>query len=381
MPTVAIVALQASGCTSPQAEAPPAPGGTYYSSSAGGLFEQSVELKKNNKDDPANLAGFSLQRAHRPRHSPNKIIIGAGEAGIVLSEDGGQVWQRLATPLSFVHDVVILENGIIVASGINSEDQGFIIRSSDQAKSWDVVLTIPFPVDTRGFQLIRPPEPPTSRVVTIELDPFNGDRIYAGSSQGSVFIGEQSAKVWRTEHQLDENNLLTGDRLGLSIRDVIPSPHRQGEVLLITSARTLIRLRDGAQEELAIPRDVANPQPFNVTNHKRVFDAAYIAGFPNALFVGVDDGAVISRDAGETWEQLAIPVDQFKSFNTVAVASSVTNTNRLLVAINSVVFRSEDGGRTWNSFSLNLLSHGITMLLIDPENASRVLAVTTPIRS
>lgn len=380
MPTVMLVALQASGCSS-RTQAPPPAGGTYYSSSAGGLFEQSVELQPTNADDPATVAAFSLQRAHRPRHSPHKIIIGAGEAGIITSDDGGQVWQRFTTPLTFVHDVVLLENGIIVASGINSEDQGFIIRSSDQAKSWDVVLTIPFPVDTRGFQLLRVPEPPTSRVVTIELDPFNGDRIYAGSSQGSVFVGEQSAKVWRTIHQLNENNLLTTSRLGLSIRDIIPSPQRDGEILLITAARTLIRLRGEVEEEISIPRDVTNPQPLNLTNHKRVFDATYIAGFPQAMLVGVDDGAVITRDAGKTWEQLAIPVDQFKSFNTVSVAASPTNTNRLLIAINSVVFRSEDGGHSWNSFSLGLLGHGITSLLIDPENASRVLAVTTPIRS
>ena len=297
------------------------------------------------------------------------------------SEDGGQLWRRVITPLNFVNDVALLPNGILVASGTNAEGQGFIVRSADAGKSWDVVLSIPFPVDATGFQLIRQPEAPLSRVVTLVVDPFNNDRLYAGSSQGSIFVGEQSAKTWRTMHQLNENNLFTSSRLGLSIRDIIPSPHREGELLLITQARTLIRFRDTKEEEIAIPRDVINPQPFNLTDHKRVFATAYVPNFPEALLVGVDDGAVLSRDGGKNWEQLSLPIDQFESFNTVAVAVSSTNTNRLLIAINNVVFRSEDGGRTWNSFSINLLSHGITTLLIDPENASRVLAVTTPIQS
>lgn len=378
LPTMVLATLQVSGCA-PQTETP-SPGGAYFSSSAGAFFDQSVALQEPD-GRLTNIASFALQHAHRPRHSPQKIIIGAGEAGIVLSEDGGQRWRVLTTPLAFVHDVVLLQNGIIVASGINSDGQGFVLRSGDQAKSWDVVLTIPFPIDTGGFQLIRPPEAPNSRVVTIELDPFRADRVYAGSSQGSIFAGEQSAKTWRTLHQLNESNLLSDNRLRLSIRDIIPSPHREGELLIVTHGRTLVRLREDKEEQVSIPRDVANPQPYNITDRKRIFDAAYIPGFPDALLVGVDDGAVLTRDGGVTWQQLALPIDQFKAFNTVAVAVSPTNTNRMLVAINSVVFRSEDGGATWNSFSLNLPSHGITSLLIDLENAARVLAVTTPIRS
>ncbi len=381
LPVMTVVILQASGCTSSRPATPPAAGGVYFSSSAGALFEQSVNLATAEESGLDNIAGFALQHAQRPAHSPQKILIGAGADGVAYSEDGGQHWQRIATPLNFVNDAALLRNGVLVASGTNGEGQGFIIRSADLGKSWDVVLTIPFPIDTGGFQLIKAPEVPTSRVVTLALDPFNEDQLYAGSSQGSIFVGEQSAKTWRMLHQLDENNLLTNDRLGLSIRDIIPSPHRAGELLLVTQARTLVRVRDGEEKEINIPRDVASPQPFNLTNHKRVFDATFVPGFPQALLVGVDDGAVSSRDGGATWTQLTLPVDQFKSFNTVAVAVSPTNTNRLFVAINNVVFRSEDAGKTWNSFSLNLLTHGITALLIDPTNASHVLAITTPIQS
>ncbi len=377
LPVLVVGMLQLSGCTSRPVPLPPA-GGTYFSASAGALFEQSVEIEG---ETGAYIARYPLQRAHRPAFSPQKVLIAAGGQGIVVSDNSGDTWRVLATPLNFVHDVILLPNGVLVASGINADGQGFVVRSIDEAKSWEVVLTIPLPVDTRGFQIIRVQEAPDSRVVSIELDPFNPDRIYAGSSLGSIFVGEQSAKTWRVEHQLDTRNIFTGSSAGLSIQDIIPSPHQAGELLLLTSARSVIRIVGDKQDELTIPRDVKNPQPFSITGRKRIFDIMYIAGFPNALYAGVDDGAVISRDRGTTWEQLPLPVDAIKKFNTGAVAVSPTNATRMLVAINSIIYRSEDSGRTWNSFSLGLPEHGITALLIDPQNASRVLAVTTLIGS
>ncbi len=106
-----------------------------------------------------------------------------------------------------------------------------------------------------------------------------------------------------------------------------------------------------------------------------------MAEFPLALFVGVDDGAVITRDGGKTWVQLNLPLDKSTSFNAAAVAASPTNSARLLVGINTVVYRSEDGGVTWNTFSLGAQAIGITSILIDPTNASSVLLVTAPIGS
>ncbi|MEX1997623.1 MAG: YCF48-related protein [Candidatus Andersenbacteria bacterium] len=377
LPLLVISVAQIAGCTPRPAAAPP--GGTYYSQSAGALFEQTVTLRDDERT--TNIASFSLQRAHRPPHSPQTIYIAAGAQGIIRSDDGGGSWVRLTTPLTFVSDVVALANGVIITAGTTGEGQGFVIRTIDDGHSWDVALAIPLPLDTRQWQIIRAPEAPDPRVISIELDPFNADRIYAGSSLGSIFVGEQSGKTWRTEYTLQASTLVGGNRQGLSIRNIIPSPHRAGELLLLTSTHTLLRVTPTTQEELLIPRDLKNPGALSFTNRKRVFDVTFVQDFPQALMVGVDDGAVISRDNGESWEQLALPLDQFQSFNTTAVAVSPTNFTRMLVAINSVVFRSEDGGKTWQTFSLNLPNHGVTALLIDPENPANILIVTTPIRT
>ena len=106
--------------------------------------------------------------------------------------------------------------------------------------------------------------------------------------------------------------------------------------------------------------------------------------------VRLDDSLVVvgerghiarSDDNGKTWQELSVPADTAQKFNTSVVTASPTNPNRLLVAINDVVYRSEDGGQSWNTFDFQLDSFGITSLSIDPQNASRVVAVVEPIRS
>lgn len=369
-----LIVLQMGGCVREVPE-PPEPGGTYRSTSAGAYFDQSVRRA----DEPGgNISSSTLYGAERPDHSPQHVYVAAAGHGVVVSKDGGESWRQLPTPLTNVTDVVALSNGVIVIAGVSSQGQGLVMRSIDEAKSWETTLTIPIPVETRRFQFFRTgASKARSTVVTIEADPFHADRVYAGSSLGNVLVGEQSAKTWRTIHTL--TSIFSNNRQRLAVQEIVASPHTDGEMLVLTTEGSLWRVSEGRQEEIKIPRELGGATRITTSGHKKVFDATYIRDFPQALFAGTDDGAVISRDGGGSWVLLALPIDAAQRFNTATVAVSPTNSARMFVAINSVVYRSEDGGKNWNTFSLQLPRHGITSLLIDPQNAANVLAVTTPL--
>ncbi len=379
MPIVLVAVLQVSGCTSSSTVAAP-PGGTYLSTSAGAHFDQSV-----NRADASNefIASYVLFGADRPVHSPDDIYIAAGRRGIVYSINGGAAWQVINTPLTNVTDVVSLANGILVGAGTDSEGQGFVIRSADNGLSWESVLTIPVPVQTRRRLLGGNISGSQSVVISIAPNPFHDNQVYAGTSLGNVLVGEQSAKTWRTINTLATDSLISTNNKGkFAIQDIIPSPHVDGEVLLITSEGEMFRISPNEQVKLSIPRNLNSTRRLSSAGRPRaVRSASFIPEFPDALLIGVDDGAVISRDRGQTWQELALPVDTIRNFNSATVAVSPTNSRRLFVGINSVIYRSEDGGISWNSFSLNLKAHAITSLLIDPANAARVLVVTTPLGS
>ncbi|MDP3997631.1 MAG: hypothetical protein U1C49_01780 [Candidatus Andersenbacteria bacterium] len=377
-PVVLAAFLPLAGCTTNTPALPP-PGGTYLSTSAGAYFDQSV---KRSDESDTDIASFNLLKANRPAFNPSLVYIAAAGQGIVKSEDGGQNWIRIGTPLVYTADVVALANGVIVAAGTDANGQGFVVRSIDNGDSWESVLTIPVPVKQGGIQLFgNSSATPQSVVISIAADPFHPDRVIAGTSLGNILVGEQSAKTWRTLYTLSGGPFNYSERSTFGITDIIASPHVNGEFLIITADSKLYRVNDHEQTEIKIPRDLSGDSSIKFGQNKKVLSASYISEYPNALFVGVDDGAVISRDKGANWEQLNLPVDTVQQFNTSVVAVSPTNSARMFVGINSVIYRSEDGGANWNTFTLGLKTHAITSFLIDANNAANVLLVTSPLKS
>lgn len=371
VPVILLAIVPLAGCTRIP---PPPPGGVYRSESAGGNFEQSVQVAGQPGEY---IARFSLQMIDRPPHAPSSIYIAAGAEGVVISHDDGQNWQVVATPLAFATDVVALENGTIVAAGTDGLGQGFVVRSQDAGKSWHSVFTVPIPTEQKGITIVGGGEVRPSVVLSIERDPFSSDRIYAGSSLGTLFVGEQSAKVWRQLYTIQPTTPAPVQNYQLtSVKRLIASPHTTGELLVVTESGNLLRVVGGTQTEIEVPEYISTPPPpLAGAGKQRILDATYIENFPDALMIGVENGAVVTRDRGETWIELPVPAESNERFNTVIVRVSPTNVNRMFVAINSVVYRSEDGGATWNTFALGLPAHVVQDISVNPSNAAKMLLV------
>lgn len=375
-PLVVLTLLQLGGCSrQPKPEPLPPSGGTYISTSAGAYFDQSVKLKAGQ----GNIASFALFGAHRPSYEPGTVYIAAGGSGIVKSTDGGQSWEVWKTPLSIASDVVGLANGVVVAAGTDSNGQGYVIRTIDSGKNWETVLTVPVPIKKNTFRIVGSNPTPQAVVVSIAPDEFNPEKVWAGTNMGNVLVGEQSGKTWRKQYTLSPDIFGSSN---LTITDIIPSPHQPGEIMVLTGDAKLFRVTDKQQQEVKVPSDLGQAKGLYASNkNKPIRSFSYINKHPRALFVGVADGAVLSKDDGQNWQQLDLPVDSAQGFNTVVVTASPSNPARLLVGINSVIYRSEDGGDNWVTFPMGLANNVLTAILIDPSNASKVLAITTPLKS
>ncbi len=348
-------------------------GGTYLSTSAGARFTQSVEIEG---EEGVYIANFALGEIHRPKHKSDTVYIAAGNQGIVVSENDGDTWKVIRTSLAQTLDIVLLANGTLVASGTNAEGQGLIVRSLDEGKSWHVVLTIPTPKKKGGINIIGggSSKEVSSILISIEPDPFKTDRLYAGSSLGTIFAGEQSAKTWSSIHTVQEKS---SGSARFAVLNIVPSPFTQGEILIVTKDQQLARINNDGQSFITVPQYINEPNSRrSLGGTRKIRDVTYIEQYPDGLLVATEQGVVATRDNGETWMDLGLPVEESQIFNSVVVAVSPTNADRLLVAINGVIYRSEDGGRSWNTFSLNLANHIIQDISINPRNAGRVLTST-----
>jgi len=367
LPFVFIGALQLVSCKGGEV-APAQPGGAYLSTSGGAKFEQSVDLVDQDDQLIGHIDKLNLSSIHRPQHSPSTIFLTANSKGVVVSHDDGESWQPLSIPLARVTAFVNLPNDIWLASGTNADNEGVAIRSLDQGKSWNKVLTIPAAKKEKApfFQIVKPPPPPAIYVSSLVPDPFIKERVYATTSTGDVLAGEESGKVWHkmVHVQAAKVNPLTGYSNEL-VRRIIPSPHKQGELLLITGEGNLV---------------IANEEEYNILKLPRgqVIDTTFIQPYPDAILASLTTGIFISRDNGTNWQQLNVPISQSQAYKQSVVRVSPTNPNRLIVSVNSIIYRSEDGGNNWNTLSLELPNFIITDISINPDNASRVLLTTIP---
>ncbi len=359
LPIILIGTLQLSGCVTKK-ETPTPPGGAYLSSSGGAQFDQSANLVDSAGASIGNIASLSLKTIHRSIKDPSVIFVTAGGNGVIISYDNGKNWQKMAKPIASVTSIVALDNDILLVSGSNQDSEGIIMRSLNRGKSWDKVLTVPAArkPKKKTIEIIKPPEPPPVSVTSLTINPFHPDKIYAATSTGDILMGEESGKLW---HKIT---------ISQPVKKFVPSPHRDGELLLVATSGQLIKLTDNEQEAIIV-----------IKKKTKALDAAYVNQLPNAIFVSTTSGAAASTDQGETWSLLSLPVSTKVAFTDAIARVSPTNASRLLVSINNILFRSEDGGSSWNSLSLDLPNHSITDISIDPSNASRVLLITKPYKN
>lgn len=374
LPVIMIGMLALGGCsrTAPIQQTPP--GGTYVSVSAGALFEQSV--KTVNSPD-ATIASYDLGKIHRSSQDSALIYIAAGKDGVVVSHDDGATWATISLPLAGVIDVVQTKSGVLLASGVDVAGQGIVTRSIDGGKTWQNMLTLPIDKNSKTFQLIKGGSSAPASIIAMEVDPFQSNRVWVGTNDGTVFAGEQDGRTWRKVVDITSRaSQITGDRSGAGVARLIPSPFNANDMLIVTKDYRLLELKDGKVTDIRVPIHFDQQTPFGVNlGSQKVLSASYVPGFKDALLVGTDTGAVVTRDGGKSWISLKLPLDASKILSSVVVAISPTNVNRIFVIADGIVYRSEDGGTNWNTTDIGPAGYPVTDISINPANAAHMLAV------
>jgi photosystem II stability/assembly factor-like uncharacterized protein len=362
LPFLLVGTLQLSGCSSKELDPPP-PGGAYFSTSGGAQFDQAVTLTDNTGTTIGDIAKYGLRKIHRSLTDSARTFVLASSGDILVTANEAETWQLMTKPIPAVSSLALLNNEILLIAGSDANKNGIVLRSLDKGKSWEKALTVPQPKEPESplFEFVKQPDPAPVSVTNLALDPFHHDQMYATTNTGSILVGKQSGKVWyKTSYS------------GAPPQKIVPSPHREGELLVVTTEKRLIVL-DVYQEKQEL---------LVISKKRQVLDATYVNQFPDAIFIGTNFGAAITRDRGANWEELKLPLSTASPLTVSVVAVSPTNPSRLLVGVNHVVFRSEDGGETWNSLPLTTIpNHLITDISINPDNAARVLLITTPAKT
>ncbi len=360
--------------------------GIYKSESAGNQFSKIQGIP------------FSARRTRVLKQDPtNENIVYAGTTeGLWKTTDLGKSWKRVSNPEVVVNDVFIDprdSNHVLIAT-----DRSGVMASTNGAATWET--------SNHGYA--------HRYISALVADNQNASTIYVGvvndREYGGVFYSHDNGQHWMQK------------AAGLGGRDVFALKQTASGTLVAGTNKGMFYLDHGATEwkpmnQVAMEQTrtvyrKGSKKPTTMTTWKkseleaRVNDVEFgshrwFAATTAGVYSSRDDGkiwkiepglgrqdfvtvraqgdmifaatrtsAMVSNDDGATWTQAGLP-----SFLTGIRNAAISSDGQFLVASREGVYRSEDGGTTWQHVVNGLPAKDITSVSFDSTHR-RLLATS-----
>jgi photosystem II stability/assembly factor-like uncharacterized protein len=226
--------------------------------------------------------------------------------GVMHSDDGGRTWRALVERPNF--DAMNLAVSRADPRRVYLAGHDIFQTSADGGASWQPVAhTLPG-TDIHGFA----------------MSPDDPNRLYVFVVGHGLFGSTDAGRTWQ------RLGALPPDVMSLSV------PAGGADTLYAGSMRAgVLRSSDGGRTWAPV-----------AGLGRMVYTVAAGSGAGQTVFAGVDGGLYRGTNGGAAWEKLSFPGE-----NAVAIAVSPARPEVVLaIAVKDrqgMVYRSEDGGRTW----------------------------------
>jgi photosystem II stability/assembly factor-like uncharacterized protein len=196
--------------------------------------------------------------------------------------------------------------------------------------------------------------------MTVVIDPTRPEVIYAGSSSGALIVSIDGGGTWSTRRSFTQG--VSGLKL---------PPDAPGRLFVRLADGSLARSDDGGTTaSLLTIRDTGARAEAVLAVH-----LPPASGKTETVLVGTDAGLFRTRDRGETWERVPLPVSAQQHVPVTTITESADGT--LWAGSNVNLYASADGGTTWRVQQFPFANR-VRFLLADPENPQRLYAFVLP---
>jgi photosystem II stability/assembly factor-like uncharacterized protein len=291
------------------------------------------------KDKPdSTLSGTNISGLKFKPGSQEVVYASSYNSGMFVSEDGGNSWRQILTQF-FVYDFAFdpSNSDVVYAAGI-AGDHGRVLVTRDMGKSWQEIYN--------------------------EATNTNGVRAVLADSAQRLYVG------------LEDGNMVRSDDAGLSWKLVKNFTTRinairsyNGNIYVLARGKGLFRSDDG-QNFSNVTGEVGSEDGFHIFSNVGTYNQFAIS--VGSIYMATNNGLFRSLDQGANWTRLVLPV-QDQSASILTVATSTTNDSLVYTAIGSTIYKSTDGGNTWQTQNSNTNAL-ITALLVHPQNPQLVYA-------
>jgi photosystem II stability/assembly factor-like uncharacterized protein len=199
-------------------------------------------------------------------------------------------------------------------------------------------------------------------VRSLAHDPRNPDRIYLGTSTGTLFLSTDGGHNWsRLAHLGDDDNVL--DHIAIDPQN---SKHIFVSAWSVVDqqAGDIFRSHDGGEKWEALPG----------MHGKSVRALAISASDSKILVAGALDGVFQSKNGGNSWERIS-PPSQAEIKNIESIAIDPKNPDVVYAGTWHLAWKTADGGASWQHINKGMIDDSdVFSVIVDSSNPSVVFA-------
>ena len=274
---------------------------------------------------------------------PERVWCGTAGAGAWRSDDGGASWRSAGDELSAL-DVSALSvgpNEEVLYAGI---DPSAMWRSEDAGRRWEELSALKALPSAPTWSF--PPRPDTSHVRWITLDPTASDRLYVCIEAGALVRSADGGRTWTDRvadgpwdthtlavHPAAPGRLYSaaGDGFGMAGRGYNESPD---------AGDTWVRPDEGIEHHYlyGLAVDPGDPDTIVVS----AADSPFTAHDPRHA-----DSTIYRRSRRGPWQEVREGLPEPEGTVRALLAANVEEPGVFYAASNRGVFRSTDGGVSW----------------------------------
>jgi photosystem II stability/assembly factor-like uncharacterized protein len=208
----------------------------------------------------------------------------------------------------------------------------------------------------------RPVGPEGGDVRSLSYDPSNPDRIVLGTSAGQLYVSVDQGASWARWARIGAGNDFVLD-------NVIFDPQSPGTIYI--AAWTVEREGGGVYRTLDNGKTWTSLKGME---GKSVRAMALSANNHKVLVAGALDGVYRSNDGGDSWERIS-PSGHAELKNFESIAVDPVDPNVVYAGTWHLAWKTSDGGRNWHQIKNGVIDDSdVFSIIIDPRNPQVVYA-------
>ena len=208
----------------------------------------------------------------------------------------------------------------------------------------------------------QPLGPEGGTVRSLAFDPKNPDRVFLGTSAGSLYLSIDNGRTWSRFAHLGSSAEMVLDHIVIDPVEPKNIFVAAWNAQLPASDGDLFRSKDGGKT-WEIVADL----------HGKSLRALSIAASdPKILVAGALDGIYRSRDGGHAWERIS-PENHAEIKNIESIAIDPSNSDVIYAGTWHLPWKTEDGGKSWHSIKKGVIDDSdVFSIVIDQAHPANL---------